>query len=607
MPGYFRKIFSLFNKRDHRFLIFLVFSIVFTAMVELMGIGALFPYIKILGDQALIHKNHFLNYFYTSLHFKSNDSFLIFVGVLIFLMIIFKGGMSVFNNYFQTRFTSGLNVRLSRFCFESYLTMPYADLLSKNSSVLTKHILVDVIYAVLVLTGILVVMTDVFVSFSLLALMLFVEFKLVLVVITVLVSLLWLSTKGIKSVIRKVGKQNELYNQKMFKVSSEALQGLRDVRVYSVENFFLRHYMYWREKAAKNLITYNVVSNIPVTLMNVVGFGMLLLILLYLMITHGSLVSILPIVGIIAVCVQRMMPAASRISMQLGIIRQYESNLTIVADAVASLKKKENVSWGKQEGGDTRIVFSKQLTFRNIDYIYPAGEKKALDNINLNIKKGMSLGIVGPSGAGKTTLVDVLLGLFPVSHGEILCDDLVISQQNYQALHQIMGYVPQQTYLLDGTIKENIAFGIDSEDISEGAIERSIKIAQLKEFVAKLPKGLDTLIGEKGVCISGGQRQRIGIARALYNNPDIVIMDEATNALDLVTESEFNEALKLMLGEKTLIIIAHRHSSIKFCDELIVLDKGRIVDRGTHEQLSKHSSLYRDLYCSDLSGEVISA
>jgi len=576
---------------------------VLTAGVELLGIGLLFPYIKILGNQSIIHQNHFLNHIYVSLNFQNTNSFLIFIGIGIFFMILLKGGMAVFNNYFQTRFTSKLNVRLSHFCFKNYLSMPYADLLSKNSSVLSKHLLVDVMYAVLVLTAILSVATDVIVTMALVSLMLFIDLKLILVVTGILILFLLFCIKGTKKIIRKLGNQNEFYNQKMFKVSSDALQGLKDVKVHRVENFFLNRYMHWRIKTANNLITYNVVSNIPATTMNIMGFGLLLAILLYLMFTHGSLVAVLPIIGIIAICVQRMMPAASRISIQLGIIRQYQSNVMIVKNAI-DMMKKANGNQMIIDGDDQAVLFSRYLSLHHVDYTYPGCKEKALSDISLTLKKGSSLGIVGASGAGKSTLVDLLLGLLPIQNGEIVCDDINISQQDYTHLYSLMGYVPQQTYLIDGSIKENIAFGVEQDDIVDEAIKRSITISQLESFIDGLPDGLDTLIGERGIRLSGGQRQRIGIARALYNDPEIIIMDEATNALDSVTETEFNEALKTLMGKKTLIIIAHRHTSVKFCDELIILDQGCIVGHGSHEVLSEQSVLYRELYRLDLPENV---
>ncbi|WP_423062537.1 ABC transporter ATP-binding protein [Candidiatus Paracoxiella cheracis] len=592
----FTKImFSFLNKSDRRFLLFLLSMMVLTAVIELMGIGSLFPYIKILGQQSIIHENHVLESIYQYFHFNNNNSFLVFAGIMIFIMILFKGLMSCLNNYCQSKFTYQLNNRLTSFCLRSFLSMPYSEAFNRNSSVLSKHLLVDVAGVSAILTAILTMLTDIIVAVALISLMIWADPALVMLVVVVLCGFLWLAVRSTKNRIRNLGKANEMCNRFAYKTAADALTGLKDVKVYSVENYFINRFLHWQHKLSNQLIEFNVVSNIPAISMNVMGFGILLIILLYLIISRGNLIAILPVIGLIAVCVQRLLPSANRISTSIGTIRRYKPMAFIVRDAVDELST-INERIKKQSQEQSNIKFENTLLLKNIYYKYPKSQKDVLSNLSLEIKKKTATGIVGESGAGKSTLVDVLLGLLPIERGEIWCDDVNITKFENLALANLVGYVPQQTFLFDGTIKENIAFGIPEDKVNSDAINRAIKVAQLKSFVNGLPDGLDTQIGENGVKLSGGQRQRIGIARALYRDPDILVMDEATNSLDSATEKEFNESLVSLMKEKTLIIIAHRLSSVKFCDQLIQLQEGKIVAVGTYDELIRGSADFRRIY-----------
>jgi len=595
MIKFTKAIYSFFNRSNKRFLAFLLFMMIMTAIIELMGIGSLFPYIKILGNQDIIHKNHIVNAVYEYFHFSNDNHFLIFVGILIFIMILVKGIMSCLNNYFQSRFTYHLNNRLADHCLRSYLRMPYGESLDRNSSVLSKHLLVDVGYAASLMTSVLTMMTDIIVAIALIALMIMADPILVMLVVMVLCGFLWLTVKLTKNRIKNIAKMNERCNAYAYKTASEALLGLKDVKVYGVETFFINRFLKWQHQLSDQIIEFNVVSNVPAIAMNVMGFGILLIILLYLIITRGNLITILPVIGLIAVCVQRLLPSANRISASIGAIRRYKPLVFIVQaamDELSAVKKRVRTQTHNQKN----ITFQHVVSLKNVCYKYPNTEKEILSNVSLNIKKNTTLGIVGESGAGKSTLVDVLLGLLPIEKGEIWCDDVNITQFENLALANLVGYVPQQTFLIDGTIKENIAFGVAKDEMDMDAVFKAIKVAQLEKFIGNLSDGLDTEIGENGVKLSGGQRQRIGIARALYRDPDILVMDEATNSLDSATEKDFNQSLIGLMKEKTLIIIAHRLSSVRFCKQLIQLEQGKIVAAGTYNELVKNSENFRRIY-----------
>jgi len=583
------------SKSRYRF-IALLMMIFLTAIVELVGIGSLFPYIKILGDNKIIHQNHIIRYIYDILHFSSNTHFLIFIGVLIFITILFKGYMSCANNYYQSKFTYKLSNRLSKYCLTSYMHMPYDQLINLNSSVLSKHLLVDVAGVAALFQALLTMLTDIMLLVALLSIMIWIDPALIVCVIVGIGSLMWLVNRLTKNKIKNLAKSNEKCYRFAYQTATEALSSLKDTKIYNAENYFIQKYLKWNYRLSDQSITFNLISNMPTNIMNVMGFGVLLIVLLYLVITGGSLLAILPTIALIAVSVQRLLPSAGRITVSIATIRRYTPIVFIVKEVLDNLRK-----FHKRKGPDTKttnanIIFQKNLSIKNIYYKYPDCDTYALENISLSIPKNTSIGIIGESGAGKSTFVDVLLGLLRTEEGKIYVDDIDISSHEDMALSNIIGYVPQQVFLIDGTIKENIAFGVLEEDFNKVDFTRAIQVAQLEELIAQLPEGIDTKIGEKGVKLSGGQRQRIGIARALYRDPEILILDEATNALDSATEKEFNESLMTLMKKKTVIIIAHRLSSIKFCDRLIQLEKGKIIASGTYDDLLANSESFRHIY-----------
>ena len=590
-----KTLFSFLNTRDKRFLFALFFMITATAIIELLGIGSLFPYIKILGDPEIIHKNNILNSIYQGLHFSSHDRFFIFVGVAIFVMILFKGVMSCVNNYYQSRFTCQINNRLAGFCLKSYMRMPYGEAINANSAVLSKHLLLDVTSVSAVFSSILTLLTDVAVAVALTSLMVWVDPLLVFFVIVVLCLFLWLSLNVTKEKIKNLAKENEESNRHAYKTASEALLGIKDVKVYRVENYFVRRYLKWQNRLSTQLVDFNLFSNLPAISMNVIGFGILLVILLYLVVTRGNLIALLPTIGLIAVCVQRLLPSANRISSSVAVVRRYKPVVYIVRKIIDDLLV-INAKVRTRVEKESKITFQHRLSLKDVYYRYPHSDRYVLSGVSLDIKKNTALGIVGESGAGKSTLVDVLLGLLPIEKGQIWCDEKDITRYENMALAELVGYVPQQTFLLDGSIKENVAFGIEEYDIDLVALNKAVRVAQLEAFISELPQGIETHIGENGVKLSGGQRQRIGIARALYKDPEILIMDEATNALDSATEREFNESLSHLMREKTIIIVAHRLSSVKNCEILIQLERGKIVSQGTYDELARHSDKFRHIY-----------
>ena len=597
MMKYLKSLLLLTDGQDQRRLWFLGAFMLLAAFIELLSVGSLFPYIKILSNPSIINSNHYLNKVYNALSFSSQAHFLIFVGFLIFLMILGKGIITMLNNYFQAKFTARMNNKIAKKILNSYVNMDYSEFSSVNSAALSKHLLYDVQNVIGVISGILNMLTSILVGMALIALMLLADPGAVITSVFLLLFFLQLITKLTKNRMNRLGESNEYNNRKAYKIASEIFLGIKDIKMFDVENFFVEKYNATRKILSSQLVVCDVISNLPNVAMNIIGFGILMGVLLYLLFTKGSMINVLPIIAIIAICIQRLLPTISVVSTSIGLMRQFKPVVFIVSDAIKKLNspiiRDSNILVS-----DKKLKFNHKIRFDNISYKYSEAEGMALKGISFNIEKNKTLGIVGASGAGKSTLIDVLLGLYLRSSGTIYCDNVDISRDNYPEFRSLIGYVPQRTFLLDTTIKENIAFGVDENAFDNNRLEKSIKISQLKELIDQLPNGIDTMIGENGLKLSGGQRQRLGIARALYKDPEILILDEATNALDSITESEFNRSLKALMGHKTLIIIAHRLSSIDFCDHLIVIEEGKIVSKGDYQSVTadqKFKALYPKL------------
>jgi len=593
--NYLKSLFFLTDSQDRKKLCVLLFLMLFTGIIELMGVGALFPFVKLLSDPSIIHSNHYLDKIYNTFSFSSQTHFLVFVGALIFLLILLKGVITCINNYSQAKFSAGMNNKISNKILMSYVYMEYSEFTSVNTSTLSKHLLYDIQNVVNVISAILNMVTSVMVGMALIFLMLLADVWAVIVSVLLMVAFLQLTVMLTRSRMKRLAKSNESNYRKAYKTVSETFSGIKDVKIFGVEKCFVDRYNSTRKILSSHTVQYKVISNLPNVVMNVIGFGILMGVLLYLLISKGNMIEVLPIIAIIAICIQRLLPTIATLSASIGEMRKFKPVVFIITEAIKKLKPPVVDNEGLLVD-DKELKFSSVIKIDNISYSYPESGGAALTDVSFLIEKNTTIGLVGESGAGKSTLVDVLLGLYSCSSGAIYCDNVKLDQSNYPGFRSLIGYVPQKTFLLDATIKENIAFAVDGNTFDEKQLEDAIRISQLKALIEQLPDGIDTAIGEGGLKLSGGQRQRIGIARALYRNPEILIMDEATNALDSATEKEFNESLSVLMKEKTIIIIAHRLSSIKFCDQLVQLENGKVVASGSYGALLANSDSFRRIY-----------
>lgn len=588
-----RDIFDFCDKKDLSFLILLAFLIVLSGLLELVGVGSLFPYIKLLNEPSLIETNKKVKWVYDFFRVNSYLNFMILFGFVVFFMIVLKAALTFLNNYLQSRFSANLLVKVSKSFLNGFVNTSYDKIITLNSSQLSKHLINDCQAIQNIVKAVLTLVTDLLQAIILVSLLLYAAPPIVWLVISSVAILIYLTFVMTRTKLKQIGQNKELFYRYLYRSAYEILQGIKDIKIYQAKSTFTNRFFSARELICTYEIKRAILTNIPTLVFNVMGFGTIIAVILSLLMLKGDIKNALPALGVIAFTLQRLMPVGIRINSSLANIRSSIPNINVVKDLMEKTFDNTFTSPIKER---TYISFY-QLKLRNVSYCYPGSEQNALCGVNFKLQKHEILGIVGHSGAGKSTLVDVLLGFLTIKEGEIYLNGALTKGK--EVLRGLVGYVPQQTIMLDNSIRANVAFGIPENEIDENQVWHCLEVAQLKQFVMQLPDRLNTTIGDRGIKLSGGQRQRIGIARALYRDPEVIIMDEATNELDSKTEREFNRALRQLMGKKTLVIIAHRLSSVKFCDRIIVMKDGYIVDEGHFEDLKKHSSEFQAIY-SDL-------
>lgn len=572
MVIHLRKIISILNRKEKVRLLLLLFLILITANVEFVGVGSLFPYMKVIMQPTVIHTNTKLNYVYNFFDFSSTFSFILAIGVGILCLILVKAGLNLYCNYKQAEFSSDLYVRISRELLTRYLNMSQLDISEKNSAVLSKHLLFDVNNLVLCARVVLNIITNSFMAIALCVVVFVVNPGIFVYSIMLLAGLLMLAIKITAKSIQKTGKSNELNMRYVYKLADESLKGSRDIKLYKRQPYFIERFDEVQKKLARHKIVFNFVTNVPIVFINTLGVATLLAITLVLYVTHANIVAMLPTLGIIALSIQRLMPCLSLISNSIGSVRQAQYSSEKVCDEI--IENRKAFEERDAEASIETKPFLKSIRLEDIVFKYDTAT--ILDGVSIEVKRGEIVGIVGDSGSGKSTLIDVLLGVSNPQSGKICLDDEVVTDKLYSVLDRKIGYVSQFPFILDASLKDNILFGAPFDQVR---LSQAISISQLNDVLADLPNGVDQSVGEAANKLSGGQKQRIGIARAMYSDPDILILDESTSALDLTTERKFYDSLSTWMNEqKAIIIISHRETLYDYCNRVYEVKNGKLHD-----------------------------
>lgn len=591
-----RKILKLLMARERKRLYMLFGAMTISAFIEVVGIVSILPFLSLITNPAFIEDNRILNWLYTTLNFQSVNRFLIFVGVMVFLVLIISNILILLTHWGLFRFSWMRNYTLSKRLLSRYLHQPYLFFLNKNTSELGKNILSEVQQAV---AGVLIPLIQIFsrsiAAIFIFAMLLAVKPLLALSLIVVLGGAYAFIYKIVKNKLHNIGERRFKTNTERYKAISECFGDIKQLKLLGCEGVFIGRYSKPSSEFAKHNATNQIIAEAPRYIMEVFAFGSIIVVVLYLLATAKGFQEILPLVGLFTFGAYRLMPSLQKIFMSITQMRFNIPALNVLYDDMYSFENKTYVpSYSKKKIKPLNL--KKYLRLEEITFTYPGSKVPVISNLNLTINANTSIAFVGETGVGKTTIADIILGLLRPNDGRIIVDGIEITDVNLPRWQRNLGYIPQEIYLQDDTVIRNIAFGVPDKNIDMKDVECAAKIANIHNFVVKeLPNKYNTKIGERGVRLSGGQRQRIGIARALYHDPGVLVLDEATSALDGVTEKAVFTAIDNIAKTKTLIIIAHRLTTVKNCDIVYVLDKGRIVGEGKYDELMDSNEEFRKM------------
>ena len=591
----FKKLLSILTPHETKQALYILIMMLLMALLEMIGVLSILPFMTILVNTDLIKTNMILNYaFQKSSIFgiETNQEFLFLLGTLVFLILIISLAFKFFTVYTQFRFTSSLNYTLAKRLVAGYLNQPYSWFLRRHSADLGKSILSEV--GLVINQGLspaLNLIRQSVVTLAIMMVLIFVDLKLTLIVILTLglsYSLIYFS---IRDFIQKIGQKRLDTNKWIFTSVNEAFGATKEIKVSGLEQEYIKRFSSPAKSLAKIQALAGIISESPRFALEAISFGGMLLVVLYLMAKSSTFLNVVPVIALYAFAGYRLIPAIQQIYVSTTLLR-------FIGPAIDDLQKDfKSMQIPSSQKTSKFLPLKKNIILRNIHYYYPNASQKALEDIDFTIPAYSSIGIVGATGSGKTTTVDIILGLLEPQKGSLEIDGTIIKKDNLKAWQRSIGYVPQHIFLADDTIAANIAFGIDPEKIDYEAVQRSAKTAKLHEFVTNdLPQKYHTTIGERGVRLSGGQRQRIGIARALYHNPQVLILDEATSALDNNTEKQLMNEIKKLDKNITIVMIAHRLSIVKECNSIILLEKGKLKGQGTFEELAKINENFKSVF-----------
>jgi len=588
----FKKLLFLLSPNELKNGSFLLIMIILMALLDVIGVASILPFMAVLTNPSIIETNLILNamfQFSKIFGVENSRQFLFALGILVFLMLVSSLTFKALTTYVQVRFVLMREYSIGRRLVEGYLHQPYSWFLNHHSADLGKTILSEVGQVIgLGLSQMMELIAKGIVAIALITLLIIINPKLALIVGLSLAGMYLLIFYFIRGYLKRIGSKRLKNNKLRFTTVSEAFGAAKEVKVGGLEQTYIKSFSDSAKIFAQSQASSQIESQLPRFILEAIGFGGILLIILYMMSQTGNFNTALPIISLYVFTGYRLMPALQQIYSSFTQLTFVGPSLDKLTSDIKNLKPfNENQDKGV-------LSLNKAITLKNIHYEYPNASRTALKNINLSILAKSTVGIVGATGSGKTTTVDIILGLLEPQKGTLEVDGKVVTQHNSRSWQRSIGYVPQHIYLSDDTIAANIAFGVEPQDIDLAAVEKSAKIANLHNFlIDELPEQYQTTVGERGVRLSGGQRQRIGIARALYYNPNILILDEATSALDSQTEKVAMEALNNLKKKITIIIIAHRLATIKECDKIFLLEKGQIKNEGTFEELKNINEKFR--------------
>jgi ATP-binding cassette, subfamily B, bacterial PglK len=579
--GKIRKLVELVQGRE-RFLLFgALVAMMVSAITDMLGLISMIPFLLAVADVSNIENVWYLAWAYDYFGFTGIRPFLIGLALFAFSLLVINNGVRLVTTWLNIRVSMDIRHKFHIRLFEHYLYQPYTFYLEKNTAELIDKLTFRVNSVVAgTLTPVLLIVTHGLTGIMVFAILLWQDFFLTMFLIGILATFYLLVYRVVQRKVIGYGKEMTRIDPALLKLGNEAFGGIKELKTFGRETSFIRRFTRLSWDYSSTYLKQQVVVSLPSILVEVMAIGSIMLIGGYLIWANGNLLEVLPLLGVYVVASRRIQPALQNVFTQIGQIQFHQPSFDLIwPDLEAACDESQHNN--RASVAKDVLELRDGIEIRGLEFSYHSNDRAVIDHLDIDVPAMSTVGIVGGSGVGKTTLVDLMLGLLDPVKGRILVDSQAVDMGR-----GMVGYVPQSVYLADDTVRRNIAFGLDDEEIDDEAVFQAAKLAQVSDFIeSELANKYDTMIGEQGIRLSGGQRQRLGIARALYHNPSVIILDEATSSLDGITELSFMQAVRGLARKKTIIIIAHRLTTLRDCDIIYLLEKGKVADSGSYDDL----------------------
>lgn len=568
----------LLDRKQKRSMVWIVLMMLVGGVLESLGVTMLVPIITVVIDPVQVEQNKYLSAIYDALGLENTTQFAVVMLVAFVGIIVLKNVYLFFQQKVQLRFVYTNQFATSRRMMINFMQRPYEYYLNADTSVIQRNITSDVNNMYGLILSCLQLCSECIVFACLVGVLLAIDAQMIIMVAVLMVALLFLIKKVLKPIMVRAGQDNQDYYSGLYKWIEQSVMGIKEIKIANKENYFINEYAKCGAGYVNSVQKYNIYNATPRLLIETVCIAGMISYFIVIILRGAQVTELLPQLSALAMAAMRLLPSVNRINNYQTSISYFEPFFMGVSDNLQEEIHDKKVSYAAedylQKKEVEKLEIKKEISLQDITYKYPHTDVLIFDHADMVIPVGNSVGIVGTSGAGKTTIVDILLGLLQIESGRILADGVEV-REHYESWLKNIGYIPQTIFMIDSTIRKNVAFGYAEDEIDDEKVWRALKEAQLDEFVRGLPEGLDTSIGERGIRISGGQRQRIGIARALFEDPEVLVLDEATSALDNETEAAIMDSINRLHGRKTLIIIAHRLQTIEKCDMVYRVENGK--------------------------------
>lgn len=598
LPSTFRKGLSLLSPREKvrgKFLLFLIFSM---SLVEAASVVSILPFLTVVSDPSVIHSNMILRAIHEFLGEPTIDKFALYMGIVVLCITIFAALLRTVTHYAINRYTQMRLRSIGLLLIETYLRLPYSFFLKRHSGEMSSKVLSEAVDIVDTFYKPLLTMFGALVTLLAIIIVLVVVDPLTAGVASIIFGgafgIVYISTYGY---LKRAGHQRAAANKRRFATTANIFSGIKTIKVSGAESTFKKLFDTDSLIVARRRAETQTIAQLPRFAIEAIAFGGIVTLCLILLTRGGGIggdgmVAAVPVLGLYGIAGYRLIPAFQQIFASAASLRVAGAAIDSVYSEVAERNSLPKIS----EWREAPLQFREAVTFDQVSFNYPSSERASIKDLSLTIPMGARIGVVGSTGAGKTTFVDLLLGVLRPTEGSIRVDSIAIDDETIGAWQRNVGYVPQEIFLVDASIKQNIAFDFSGAPINEERVIKCLQTARLYNFIiSELSDGLDTRVGERGVRLSGGQRQRLGIARALYHDPAMLILDEATSALDNLTEMEVTEAVADLGTTKTVVMVAHRLSSLRDCDTILLFKHGRLAAVGSYDTLFRESDEFRSI------------